>query len=637
MNIYQKCILMGCLLGLAVKGLAQTNASRGEDTLTCRMAATVMDTTQGQTLKWNYDLGVVWKGLEGLWLNTGDAKYFKYIQRQVDNLVNPDGNIATYKIEDDNLDNILCGRALLMLWEVTGLEKYEKAAQRLRQQLKDQPRTKEGSFWHKKRYPWQVWLDGLYMAQPFYAQYARDFHEDSDFNDIARQFVLIEKHARDPRTGLLYHGWDESRQERWANKNTGCSPNFWGRAMGWYGMALVDALDYFPAGHPGRDSLIGILRRFALAIQKVQDPSSGLWWDVLDKANAPGNFPEASASCMFAYTLSKGVRRGYLPTSFLETAKKGYEGLLGNLVSTGSDGKLALDGTVGVSGLGGDPYRDGSYAYYTGEKQVRNDLKGLGAFLLASNEMDMWKTIPVGMGRTVLLDYYFNNEHKRDITGAWVRYHYTWEDRANSGYSLFGHVFRKYGVHTDSLPGAPTAAALRKASIYMIVDPDDEKESPSPNYPSPADIDHIYDWVRGGGVLVLLSNDSGNADFAHFNKLSERFGIHFNEDSRNKVIGNRYEMGALTMTEQDAIFKTTHKIYIKEISTLRVTPPAQAYFSQGGDVIMATAKLGKGTVFAVGDPWFYNEYFDGRKLPLEYENYNAACDLVKWLIARSNR
>jgi len=600
------------------------------------MAATVMSTwnpgDESKPARWVYDEGVIWKGMEGLWYNTGDARYFKYIQQFMDRLVDKDGNILTYKLEDYNLDNILCGRLALLCYNVTNQEKYYKAASLLRRQLKEQPRTNEGSFWHKKRYTEQVWLDGLYMAQPFYAEYAALFHEDTAFNDIARQFVLIEQHARDPKTGLLYHGWDESRQEKWADKATGHSPNFWARAMGWYGMALVDALDYFPANHPGRQQLLDILGRYAAAVKKYQDKASHLWWDVLDKPYVAGNYEEASASAMFVYTLAKGVRQGYLPAWYTATAEKGYAGILKKFITTGPDGQTALQGTVSVSGLGGEPYRDGSYQYYTGEKVVTNDPKGIGAFLLAADEMEQQPTIVEGHGRTVLLDYYFNNEHKKDITGASVRYHYVWEDQANSGFSIFGHVFRRYGMRTDSLPVAPKGHQLDRASVYIIVDPDNEKESPSPNYPDEADIQAIYDWVKAGGMLVLMSNDSANCEFTHFNKLAERMGVHFNWDCYHKVTGNNYEMGAFTMTGQDGIFKTTHKIYIKELSTLKLEDPAQSVFTDNGNVIMAVSKIGKGAVFAVGDPWFYNEYTDGRKLPANYENFRAADDFVKWLI-----
>jgi unsaturated rhamnogalacturonyl hydrolase len=634
MKIYFS-LLAGGLLMLSTGGYAQAPESDA-----VRMANTAMhiwkDGDGGKPSRWTYDEGVVWKGLESCWYNTGDARYYDYIQQSMDRLVDKDGNILSYKKEDYNLDNILCGRQLLLLYKVTNKAKYYKAASLLRRQLLEQPRTAEGSFWHKKRYEQQVWLDGLYMAQPFFAEWAATFHEDSAFNDIARQMVLIERHTRDARTGLLYHGWDASKQQRWADKATGHSPNFWARAMGWYGMALVDVLDYFPKDHPGRRQILAILNRYAAAISKVQDPATGLWWDVLDKGSAKKNYLEASASCMFVYTLEKGVRMGWLPVSYRAVAKKGYAGVLKKFVHSGGEGGTTLEGTVSVSGLGGDPYRDGSFAYYTGEKVVPNDAKGIGAFLLAAGEMEQLPTLALGKGRTVLLDYYFNNEHKKDITGATVRFHYVWEDEANSGFSYWGTIFHRHGLRTDSLAVAPTAERLKKAAAYIIVDPDDEKESPMPHYPSEADIQAIHDWVKAGGVLILMSNDSANAEFTHFNKLASAFGIHFNFDDHNKVIGNNYEQGAFIMTGQDGIFKTTHKIYIKELSTLRLSDPAKARYTDKGDVIMATARIGKGAVFAVGDPWFYNEYLDGRKLPAEYENFNAANDLVKWIITEIN-
>jgi len=605
-----------------------------------RLATTAMqlwpDSGDSSTIRWTYDEGVVWKGLEGLWLNTGDARYFKYIQHQMDRLVDKEGHIRTYKLEDYNLDNVLCGRVLLMLYKVTGQEKYYKAAGVLRQQLKEQPRTAEGSFWHKKKYTEQVWLDGLYMAQPFLAEYASLFHEDSVFADITKQFVAIESHTRDNKTGLLYHGWDESRREKWADRNNGHSPNFWARAMGWYGMALVDALESYPANDPGRKALLGILARYAAAIQKVQDPVSGCWWDILDKPGMQGNYLEASASAMFVYTLAKGVRLNYLPASFLETAKKGYAGIGKKFLTSSTDGRTDLEGTVSVSGLGGSPYRDGSYAYYIGEKVVPNDPKGVGAFLLAAGEMDVLADRSQGKGKTVLLDYYFNSEHHKDVTGVPVRFHYIWEEWDNNGYGLWGHVFRQYGMVTDSLPVAPTAANLKKASVYIIVDPDNEKESPAPNFIQTADITAIESWVKAGGILVLMGNDSANMEFTHFNALAEKFGIHFNFDDYHKVTGNQYEMGAFTMTVQDAIFPTTTKIYIKELSTLKLDGSAKPHFSDGGNVIMAVAKVGKGTVFAVGDPWLYNEYTDGKKLPADFQNYNAARDLTQWLIRQTN-
>jgi unsaturated rhamnogalacturonyl hydrolase len=608
-----------------------------------RVAATVMtrwkdswETEPGKSEKWSYEQGVVLKGMESVWYNTADGRYFKYIQQSIDRFVNDDGTIRTYKLDDYNIDNVLNGRVVLLLYKVTGQDKYRKAAALLREQLKTHPRTSEGGFWHKKIYPSQMWLDGLYMGEPFYAEYAATFHEDADFDDIARQFMLMELHARDAKTGLLYHGWDESKKQRWANPQTGQSPNFWGRAMGWYAMALVDTLDYLPKDHPHRNSLIAILKRLAEAIDKYQDRKTGLWYQVLDKAGAEGNYLEASASCMFVYALAKGVREGYLPASYLTVAGKGYQGIKDRFIETETNGQANLKGTVSVAGLGGNPYRDGSYQYYLSEKVVANDPKGIGAFLLASTEMETTAG-KTGQGTTVALDYYFNSETRKDATGRLAPYHYKWEEMPNSGFSLWGHVFRNLGAQTTSLAVAPTAVNLKTTDIYIIVDPDTKEENEQPHFVEAPDIKAITRWVKSGGVLVLMANDLGNAEFDHFNQLAKQFGIQFNKDSRNKVIGNDFATGLITIPDRHPIFQTARRLYLKEICTLSVAPPAKSIVMDKGDVIMAVSRLGKGTVFAVGDPWFYNEYLDGRKLPPEFDNYKAAQDLSRWLIKQARR
>lgn len=617
---------------------AQTAPSYAEE-----MAKTVMtiwkdslSVGDGKPVKWNYDEGVVLKGIEGLWLKTSDPKYFNFIQKSMDFFVDNNGNIRTYKLEDYNIDNVLCGRILLTLYGVTGKEKYFKAASTLRKQLKQQPRLNDGGFWHKQRYPYQMWLDGLYMGEPFYAEWAATFKEDSAFKDIAKQFILMEKHARDTKTGLMYHGYDESRKEVWANKTTGLSQNFWARAMGWYGMGLVDALEYFPENHTQRKELILILNRFATAIAKVQDAKSGLWWDVLNFPNRKGNYPEASASSMFVYALTKGVRLGYLPASYLPIAKKGYAGIIKNFI-TNDNGQTNLQGTVSVSGLGGSPYRDGSYEYYISEKVIANDAKGVGAFILASNEIELLPTLSIGKGKTVLLDSYFNNEFKKDVAGIMQSFHYKWEEQDNGGFSFLGYLFNSYGVKTETLYSAPTADNLKKTDIYVIVDPDNEKETDKPHFIEQKDIDAIYNWVKNGGVLVMMANDSANVELPHFNKLAQRFGIHWIDSSRNMVKNNQYETGAIYIPKNNQIFPSVNKIFLKEICLLNLQPPAKASVSQDGDAIVAVAKIGKGTVFAVGDPWLYNEYVDGRKIPKEYQNALAARDLIKWLIKQTSK
>jgi unsaturated rhamnogalacturonyl hydrolase len=233
-----------------------------------------------------------------------------------------------------------------------------------------------------------MWLDGIYMGCPFYAEFAATFDEPAAFDDIAFQIITIEKHTRDPRTGLLYHAWDESCQQRWANPVTGCSPHFWGRAMGWYVMALVDVLDHFPPEHAARQEFLTILQRTLSAVACVQDESTGLWWQVLDQGNRLGNYLEASGTCMIVYAIAKGVRNGYLDESWLPIAARGFEGLLNHLVTVDDEGQINLHGICSSAGLGGNPYRDGSFEYYVSEPIATNDLHGVGAFILAAIEME---------------------------------------------------------------------------------------------------------------------------------------------------------------------------------------------------------------------------------------------------------
>lgn len=618
---------------------AGSSYSQGKP-LSEKMAATVMDIWSdslwvGRPFKWTYDQGVLLEGVAGIWQRTANGSYFNYIKKSMDYFVQPDGSIRTYNPESYNIDNVKNGRSLLLLYKVTGQEKYLKAASLLRDQLKTQPRTDEGGFWHKKIYQNQMWLDGLYMGEPFYAEYSAMMKDTAAFRDITNQFVFMEQHSRDQATGLMYHGWDELKQEKWADKNTGRSAHVWGRAMGWYGMALVDVLPYYPEGDPGKAQLLDILKRYADAVQKVQNKQTGLWYDILDAPLRKGNYFEASASCMFVYTLAKAVRMGYLPETYLKAAQKGYEGIKKQFVETVDAGKVNLKGTVSVSGLGGKPYRDGSFEYYISEKVITNDPKGVGAFMLAANEMELTSIPKTGKGKTVTLDYYFNNEWKKGPSGSDERFHYTWEDQANSGFSFWGNIFNYKGAVTNSLTVAPSAQNLKNSDVYIIVDPDTEKETAKPNFVSEADADVIYNWVKNGGVLVLMSNDYTNCEFTHFNMLAGRFGIHFNEDLRNAVKGSEYETGAFTIPAGHPVFKTAKKIYIKEISTIKLKDQAKSIFTDHGDVIMATSKVGKGTVFAVGDPWFYNEYVDGRKIPAQYENFRAADDLAEWLLLQT--
>jgi unsaturated rhamnogalacturonyl hydrolase len=586
---------------------------------------------------WNYELGTLLEGTDSVWLSTADARYFHYIQSSVDALLGPDGSLPTLKPEEHQLDNILLGRQLLLLYGVTLDRRYLTAATFLYDQLAHQPRTPSGGFWHKQRYPNQMWLDGLYMAEPFYAEYASISHHPGDFNEITHQFVLMEQHARDPRTGLLYHGWDESKQERWANKQTGVSSEFWARGMGWYMMALVDTLDYYPKNDPGRKQLIAILQRQAAAVAHYQAPSTGLWYQVVDKPTAKGNYFESSASCMFVYALAKGVRRGYLPERYLANAERGYHGILTHFVKTGPGDDVSLTSTVKGAGLGGDPYRDGSYAYYIGERITTNDPKGVGAFLLAASEMETAANAKLGRGLTVLVDGWFNSQQRADAFGQQVYFHYKWNTWDQPGYSLFGHIFRSFGAETNELDDEPTFHALRGTQVYFIVSPDNAAKNPHPHYATAEDATQIANWVRAGGVLVIMENDTSYADLAHFNVISEKFGIHFNSVLRKHVIGTDWEQGKIVIDGNGPIFHHPHTLFVKDVCAISVYGPAKAVLIDSGDILMATAKYGKGTVYAMVDPWLYNEYTDGRKLPAAYDNFAAGNELVRWVLEQVPR
>lgn len=585
--------------------------------------------------RWTYEQGVVLKAIEQMWYATEDPKYFRHIQKGMDHWIDAAGNHKDYHPEEYNIDHVTPGLAMMTLYRVTGQEKYRKIVGLLRSQLKTHPRTNEGGFWHKKIYPYQMWLDGLYMGEPFYAEYSEVFGEDN-WNDIANQFVWMEKHARDEKTGLLYHGWDESKQQRWADKKTGRSPHVWGRAMGWYAMALVDTLEHFPKDHPRRGELIAILNREAAAIEKYQDKASGVWWDIIDLGGKEKNYLESSASAMFVYAIASGVREGYLPERFMKVAARGWEGIKRKFVKLNAKGETDWEGTVSVSGLGGNPYRDGSYEYYMSEKLRTNDAKGLGPAIRAALEMEGYERGLTGRGKIVLLDDYFNHEiRKSKITGRDETWHYKWSEMPDSGFYAWGKIFKSLGASTETLSGAPTAANLKSADVYIIVDPDTPKETSTPNYIEPQHARAIVDWVKRGGVLVLMGNDGQNSELDRFNTLASEFGIRFNKDRKFEVLNNEYRMGGIDIPPANEIFKTTRKIFVKEVSSLSLSGKARAIVTANGDNIMAVAKHGRGSVFVIGDPWLYNEYVDGRRLPAEYENFKAAADLSRWLLAQT--
>lgn len=341
----------------------------------------------GKRLYFGYSQGLGCTAMLKVWEKTGDRKYLDYVIQWADTIINDAGEIHLYKVETYNIDYINPGKILFDVYRETGNEKYKLAMDRLVDQMKNHPRTLEGAFWHKLIYQHQIWLDGLYMGSPFLAQYAVTFNKPELMEDVINQFLICAKHTYDAKSGLYYHAWDESKKQLWANKETGHSPNFWGRSIGWWYMALVDVLDFVPQDHPQRAELIKMIQGLADTLPKYQD-KNGLWYQVLDKGNQKGNYHEASVSSMFMYSYAKAVNKGYIDKKYMKVAEKAYDGLMKDLIVKNQDGMLTLTKCCAVGGLGGTPYRDGSFEYYINERIRDNDTKATGPFIMGCLELN---------------------------------------------------------------------------------------------------------------------------------------------------------------------------------------------------------------------------------------------------------
>ena len=345
---------------------------------------------------WDYAAAFAVHAVGQVGARTGDAKYVDYARRYMDLFVDEAGRITTasYDPKKYRLDDVEPGRILQMLHRQTGEERWLTASRTLAEQLRTQPRTSDGGFWHKEIYPHQMWLDGIFMDCPFMAEHGRVTNDPKWLDEAVHQIVTIARHTRDPETGLYYHGWDESRSQFWADKSTGLSANFWGRAVGWYVMGIVDTLEHLPADHPRRGEVLEILRGLADAIARVQDPKTGVWYQVLDQPDRAGNYLESSASCMFVYALAKAQRLGLLDATHADVVRRGYDGILTQFIEVDDRGLATLTDTCQVAGLGGRQRRDGSFDYYMSEPRISNDPKGVAPFILASLEIETASATP---------------------------------------------------------------------------------------------------------------------------------------------------------------------------------------------------------------------------------------------------
>lgn len=341
---------------------------------------------QGEKKKWNYEDGCVLMGCVQLYQATGKKKYQKIILDYLKSYILEDGAIQYYEEEKYNIDSINTGKILFYAYEWTGEERYRKAIEVLMNQLRNHPRTKSGNFWHKMIYPNQIWLDGLYMAQPFYMMYETRYHKKEHYNDIIEQFKNVRKYLYNEEKGLYYHAYDEARKQFWADKETGNSPNFWLRSMGWYLMSLIDVMsemdetifEYYKV-------LEEIFREAIKGILKYQDPESKLFYQVIDRADRKDNYLETSGSAMIGYAIIKGCNIGVLlKDKYQEIGEEIVDSLMDNMLID-KDGSLKLTNICSVAGLGpaDNTRRDGSIEYYLSEPVVCDDQKGVGAYLMA--------------------------------------------------------------------------------------------------------------------------------------------------------------------------------------------------------------------------------------------------------------
>ena len=354
--------------------------------------ATHLDYTDGY-LKWNYTPGLELRAFLDVYEAHGDTSIYNFVWKWYDAIVAPDGTIGgNYAVDKYSTDLICPGKSLFYFYDKTGDEKYRKAIETVKSQIDGQPRTEAGAFWHKKVYPNQVWLDGVYMAEPFYVEYASRFMEGDAqkeaYDDIVNEFTVAAKYTFDPVTKLYRHAWDESHSMFWCDPETGQSQHCWGRALGWYCMAVMDVLDWLPEGYAGRDTLIGILNDICTELPKWADPETKMWYQVLDQPGREGNYLEATCSAMFTYTFLKGTRMGWLDASLKPYAKELYGNFVNEFISTDEQGLISIEKCCSVGGLGGSSMRMGDYAYYLSEPVRPNDSKGVGPFIWASLEME---------------------------------------------------------------------------------------------------------------------------------------------------------------------------------------------------------------------------------------------------------
>jgi unsaturated rhamnogalacturonyl hydrolase len=525
---------------------------------------------------WDEETGTKLEGLDAEWYNTANGDYFHYVKRTVDSYLDARQSAPAQVQPNAPMADAMFGRRLLRLYRVTLAVRYYDAATELRSQV-----AASCDIHSTPPQPSHADRAGsakLCVAEPFLAEYASVFHAPQDFEAITRDFLQWEvaNHQHPAATTDLGSDARSNDDARLAT-------------------ALVDSLPYYPPDDPGRNQLMAVLDRIASALTKQQDGGSGAFYSISDGTAASRRPVQPRAASLYIYAFLQGVRCGYLPDRYSKAAERAWNNL----------------------------------------QKDTNDANVRGALLLAATEIELAPIATRAEGQKITVDAWFNSQQRKNAAGQMEYFHYKWSDFSDSGYSLLGHMFQSYGMSTDTLYSAPTRENLRKAQFYLIVSPDIPVKNPNPHYMTDEDAEEVASWVHDGGVLILMENDPPNADILHLNLLADRFGIHFNAVLSHHILGEQVENGTMSVHPDGHFFHEAHTLYMKDTCSISLHDTASALLSDRGEVVMATAKYGRGTVYAAVDPWVYNEYTDGRKdakIYGHFDNFAGGRELVRWLV-----
>lgn len=576
-RLARRHVVQVLLAATATLGCAQPARSR----LLVRIADRIVAQDQGagpehptSAERWNRQTALKLEGVSAAWYSTADGEYYRYLQKAVDD----DLKAGSAAGAAGDSDRIAMGGPVLLLYRVTLHKQYYEAAAKLHMAAaaecglnRSPSQSADGD---SER------IAGVCTAAPFLAEYASVFQDPKAFVPIAHELERWDVESASARGSWIE--WSMAQRDSFA----------------WEAKSIVDALPYFPEKGAERPQLAAALRRIASELVRWPKPSTAM--KVRPRRDGSVDDADSASKCLLVYAVFKGVRLGYLPESDAAWAEHAWS---------------AIERAEDQSGGG---KIDGPS----------------GAMLLAASEAELAHTAMIARGKTVMLDAWFNSQTQKNAAGQIEYFHYKWFDMSNSGYSLLGHMFRGFGMKTATLYTAPTLENLSGASYYIIVSPDIPVKNPDPHYMREKDAAEVAKWVKSGGILILMENDPPNADIKHLNILADKFGIHFDDVLRHHILGEKVEDGTIPVKAGGRVFRHAHTLYMKDTCAISLSDPATAVLRDRGDVVMATARYGRGRVFAVVDPWLYNEYTDGRKNPKIYggfDNFGGGMELVSWL------